>query len=357
MKWSVFASIIFAAASVIAIAGCGDSEETVKKDTGGLHTGHDAGETVVHTGDYVGQTPPGMTPELFAPGFISTGLYERDVAMTPEGDEFYFGLMSGGYSLIAVTKRVDGKWTAPEIAPFCDNPEAFDLEGFITPDGKQFLFLSTRPQKHQEPIAGWVYQDIWAMDRTNDGWSKPYNLGPPINSAAPEYFPSVTRDGTMYFTREVDGGGGNKRSLIHRARMVDGKYAEPEVLPEQVNPVDMQFNAFIDPDERYLIVCMANHPESIGRADYFVCFRSEDDTWTDAINMGEKINTPGNSVTSPYVSPDGKYFFFASNRKRDDAKDQARSYARLQAMASDPQNGSADIYWIDAAFIETLRPE
>jgi hypothetical protein len=119
----------------------------------------------------------------------------------------------------------------------------------------------------------------------------------------------------------------------------------------------MQFNAFIDPDERYLIVCMANHPENIGRADYFVCFRSENDTWTDAINMGETINAPGNSVTSPYVSLDGKYFFFASNRKRDDAKGQLPSYAGLQAMASDPQNGSSDIYWIDASFIETLRPE
>jgi len=297
-----------------------------------------------------------MEPKLFAPGFISTGLYERDVAMTPDGEELYFGLMSGGYVMIAVTKRVDGGWTVPEIASFCDNPEVFDLEAHITPDGKRLLFLSTRPQEGQEPMAGWVYQDIWAVDRTGDGWGKPYNLGPPINSDEPEYFPSVTRDGTMYFTREIDDGG-KRRSLVHRSRLVDGKYQEPEILPEQVNPGDMQFNAFIDPDERYLIVCMAGNPENIGRGDYYVCFRNEDDTWTNAINMGEKINTQGNNVTSPYVSPDGKYFFFASNRKSDAAKQQKRTYANLQANANAPQNGSADIYWIDAAYIETLRPE
>jgi hypothetical protein len=119
----------------------------------------------------------------------------------------------------------------------------------------------------------------------------------------------------------------------------------------------MQFNAFIDPDERYLIVCMAGHPENIGRGDYYVCFRSGDDIWTDAINMGEAINAPGNNVASPYVSPDGKYFFFASNRRRDDAKTQERTYARIREMANEPQNGSGDIYWIDAAYIETLRPE
>ena len=57
------------------------------------------------------------------------------------------------------------------------------------------------------------------------------------------------------------------------------------------------------------------------------------------------------------MSPDGKYFFFALNRKRDDVQGEARSYAGLQAMANDPLNGNSDIYWIDASFIETLRPE
>ena len=37
-------------------------------------------------GDYLGQVPPGDEPEIFAPGILSTGLYTRDIAMTPEGD-------------------------------------------------------------------------------------------------------------------------------------------------------------------------------------------------------------------------------------------------------------------------------
>ncbi|UCH85074.1 MAG: PD40 domain-containing protein [Candidatus Latescibacterota bacterium] len=345
MKWHVGVLALLVAAVGIS-SGCGGSKDTVEQDSA----------QPVLTGDYLGQTAPGMTPELFAPGFVSTGMYERDVAMTPDGNELYFGLMSGGYVMIIGTKQEKGKWSPPEIASFCDNPDAFDLEPHITPDGKRMLFLSTRPQPGQEPMTGWVYQDIWAADREGDGWSQPYNIGWPINTDDPEYFPSVTKDGTMYFTREIDDGG-KRRSLIHRSRSADGKYEEAEVLPEQVNPGDMQFNAFIDPDEKYLIVCMAGHPENIGRGDYYVCFRSEDDTWTDAINMGEAINTPGNNVTSPYVSPDGKYFFFASNRKRDDTQAQTRSYAKIQEMANDPQNGSADIYWIDASYIETLRPE
>lgn len=313
------------------------------------------------SGDYLGQTPPGAAPQLFAPDFVSTGLYERDVAMTPDGNEFYFGLMTGGQVTIAFSRREKGLWTPPEIAPFCDDAEILDLEPHIAPDGKRFLFLSTRPGEGKEKKPGWANQDIWAMDRTPDGWGKPYNLGAPVCTDAPEFFPSVTRDGTLYFTREVTEGE-KKRSLVLRARMADGRYAEPEILPEAVNPGDQQFNAFIDPDERYLVLGIAGLDGNIGTADYYVCFRSEDDTWTGPVNMGPGVNTPGNRVVSPYVSPDGKYFFFASTRAAEGEKGQAaaakarRSYEKIKRMASEPQNGSSDIYWVDAAFIEGLRP-
>ena len=86
--------------------------------------------------------------------------------------------------------------------------------------------------------------------------------------------------------------------------------------------------------------------------------------WTGPINMGNLINTPENTVGSPYVSPDGRYFFFASNRKRPSgapdgsgAAEPARTYETIQKMATQPQNGNSDVYWIDASFIETLRPK
>ncbi|MBP2680465.1 MAG: hypothetical protein H6Q78_328 [Candidatus Krumholzibacteriota bacterium] len=327
----------------------------------------------VLSGDYLGRTPPGAAPELFAPGLVSTGLYERDVAMTPDGNELYFGLIDGGYVAIAVLKRLGGAWSGPEIAPFCDNPEVFDLEPHIVPDGQRFLFLSTRPREGQELKKGWANQDIWAMDRTPEGWSAPYNLGAPVNTDAPEFFPSVTRGGTLYFTREIEQDG-KRRNLILRARPAQTSepggaggprpgpggpsYAEPEILPAAVNPGDQQFNAFVDPEERYLIVCIAGREDNIGACDYYVAFRDSNDVWTGPINMGAAVNTPGNTVGSPYVSPDGRYFFFASNRRSDAAPPaRERTYRSIQEMAARPQNGNSDIYWMDASFIEHLRRE
>jgi len=41
-------------------------------------------------GLYLGQKPPGMTPEIFAPGIISMGYFERSVVFSPSQDELFF---------------------------------------------------------------------------------------------------------------------------------------------------------------------------------------------------------------------------------------------------------------------------
>ena len=49
------------------------------------------------SGPYLGQGIPGSDPSVFAPGIVSTGLYERDFTMTPEGDEIYYCVVLGNY--------------------------------------------------------------------------------------------------------------------------------------------------------------------------------------------------------------------------------------------------------------------
>jgi hypothetical protein len=308
-------------------------------------------------GEYLEQAPPGDSAELFAPGIVTTGMYTRDMAITPDRSELYYGVMVGGYSVIMQTKRVRGRWTRPEVAPFSRNPEYLNLEPHISPDGSRFFFLSTRPRDGgsvpEEQIGAWVNQDIWVMDRAGDGWSEPYNLGPPVNTDDEEYFPSVTRDGTLYFTRNAVG---SRESYIYRSRLVGGQYAEPERLGAEVNSTPSQYNAFIAPDESYLIVCTGGREDGRGGPDYYVVFRSANDTWSEPVNMGEAVNSRW-AEFSPYVSPDGRYFFFMSTRRAGAAAlPDSLSSAYLAGVYDAPQNGNGDIYWIDAGFIEELRP-
>ncbi len=303
-------------------------------------------------GPYLGQEPPGLEPRLFAPGFVSTGLATRDLAMTPDGDEVYFSVTLGDRTMIMVARQVNGVWTEPEVAPF--SGRYLDIEPTISADGRRFFFMSTRPQPGQEEKPGWVYQDIWVMDREGDGWGEPTNLGPPVDSDAPEYFPSVTADGTLYFTRE----GQDRVSSIYRSRLVDGVYTEPELLPPQVNCGTNRFNVFVAPDETFVIVPAMGRDDSLGGVDYYVAFRSDDDTWSEPINLGPAVNQPTGREWSASLSPDRKYLFFMSSRQDEEAALPltGRSITELLDLSIRPGQGSSDIWWVSAEVIEQLRP-
>lgn len=310
------------------------------------------------TGAYLGQVPPGDTAELFASGIVSTGMYTRDIAMMPDGSEVYFGVLLGQFSTILETHLADGRWTKPEVAAFARDSRFFNLEPAISPDGRRFFFLSTRVPAGRDPTASevraWTNQDIWVMDRVGDRWSEPYNLGAPVNTEGQEFFPSVTRDGTLYFTRGIDS---TRESYIYRSRMVDGRYQEPEKLGPHVNSTPVQFNAFISPDESYLILCTPRREDSRGGTDYYVVFRSGDDVWSEPVNLGDAVNTPADGEYSPYVSPDGKYFFFMSTRPLPEGEiPDTLTRDFLLRFRAEPGSGNAAVYWIDARFIEKLRP-
>lgn len=303
-----------------------------------------------HAGPYLDQTPPGDEPILFAPGIVSDGLNNRDMAITPDGKEIYWSsnLRNFDISAILVSRQGENGWSEPQVAPFSRNSAYAYYEPAISPDGSRFFFVASE--------AGSEVNDIWVMDRQGDDWSEARMMKAPINTPGKEYFPSLTRDGTMYFTREGETPG---MEAIYRSQLVDGQYMEPEKLPENVNCGKSHFNAFIAPDESYIVVPVWGRDDSIGSIDYYIVFRNEHDQWSEPVNMGPKINTAGAREYTPYVSPDGKYFFFMSTRAptRPDAPVEGYSLKYLQQVHDQAENGNSDVYWIDAGIIEELRPD
>ncbi len=310
----------------------------------------------VLSGPYLGQRLPSEEPELFAPGIVTTGLITRDIAITPDGKEIYFCTATPGYkyTTIMVSKEIDGKWTEPESAAFARKADYMFLEPHITPDGTKMLFLTNLPDASDSGTHG--DQDIWAVDRVGDGWGEPYNLGEPINTDESEFFPSVTNDGTLYFSRAEKS---SRLHHIYRSKLVNGIYQESELLPESVNCGTTRYNTFIAPDESYIIVPAVGTSDSRGGADYYIVFRDKNDNWSDPVNLGDKINTDAALEFSPYVTRDGKYFFFTSarnNLKLDPLSDKI-TVSKLIDLTNSPENGNGDIYWMKADFIEKLRPE
>jgi len=302
------------------------------------------------TGLYLGQTPPGDEVRLFAPGIVSNGFNNRDVAMMPDGSEFYYAVNMRSFDLstiFAVYKTNDG-WDGPQVATFARDQNLKYLEPTISPDGSKFFFVAS-------PRDGKNNNDIWVMNREATGWSEPVKLGDTINTPVSETFPSITNDGTIYFSRESDDPG---VEYIYRSRLVNGQYGKAKRLPDNVNCGKTQFNAFVAPDESYLIVSVYGREDSLGSIDYYIVYRNQQDEWSEPINLGDRINTAGAQEYSSFVSRDGKYFFFMSSRlpaDKDPGND-TYSLAGLTTIFNNPQNGNSDIYWMDAGFIEKLRP-
>jgi len=302
---------------------------------------------------YFGQKPPGDEPVLFAPGIASTHLFERDVAISPDGKTILFGVGVTGNSLVKIAESnyVNGSWTKPEFPSFCRNPAFNDIEPFFALDGKHLFFVSNRPNANGE-----TNYDIWMVERKGNSWGEPKPLSGEVNTAADEFFPSFTHSGKIYFARREKGA---RADHIFRAKLGENGYSNVEKLGPEVNCGRAEFNACISPDERFIIVCVAGREDSVGSIDYYIVFRDEQDQWTGPINLGEKINTKGFQEFSPSFSPDGRYFFFMSTRPKEAAKQfgDTITYDEMKAFAGEPENGNADIYWVRSSFLESLRPK
>jgi Tol biopolymer transport system component len=71
----------------------------------------------------------------------------------------------------------------------------------------------------------------------------------------------------------------------------------------------LNWTPFVAPDESYLVFS-SNRSGSLDEyGDIYICFRNTDQSWSEAISLGETINT-SQQERFPAISPDGKYLFF-----------------------------------------------
>lgn len=293
------------------------------------------------TGPYFGQTPPDSV-QIFAPGFISDQFGERDAAFTPDGQEFYFSLWTGSFAVILCSKQENGKWTKPEPAPFSSGHS--DIEPFITPDGSRLYFASNRPINGGERKD----YDIWCVERRDDQWGEPQRLDSTVNSPGNEFYPTLTTDGTLYFTAQRNGGFGGED--IYRSEYVNDHFQEPENLGTAINSARGEFNALIAPDESFIIFSSFGRADGLGGGDLYISF-NKDGTWLPAENMGRSFNSSQLDYC-PAITPDGACFLFTSRRSTVTFEKDVDDLKRQLTTAG---NGNDDIYWSTSDFIEKWR--
>lgn len=143
-----------------------------------------------------------VQPTLFGPGTISTGDMELNAAFTPDGRTLYFTKRTPKYQLwtILVSTLNGGRWSVPRVAEF--SGQYGDFDPFISPNGSQLFFSSNRlaPGKTKYDF------DIWVVNKTGAGWTTAERFGTEVNTETQEYYPSVSKAGTLYFSSNREGG-------------------------------------------------------------------------------------------------------------------------------------------------------
>ena len=308
------------------------------------------------TGSYLGQKLPGMTPELFAPGILSTVAHEHSSpSFSPGGKEVYYSVIYPGTRLeVIMFRKVEGGiWSEPEVAPFSGR---FREGGPVfSRYGSKLFYYSMRPLIEGEKPS---QMDLWYVERKEDSWSNPQNLGPKVNSTNMEMTLSVAENGNLYFSVKDS----INDHTLYVAEYINGSYTKARSCGKLVESNYTEWCPYIAPDESYMI--FAGYKTG-GKEDndLYIVFKEDDGSWSDAVNMGESINTEYQEQF-PRVSNDGKYLFFTSNRLNINRRfsnyysyDEPLTYKKIQNIMNEPGNGRSDIYWVDAKIIEELRPK
>ena len=257
-------------------------------------------------GPYLGQTPPGSTAKVFAPGLIcNTGpqQWESNGTFSGDGKTFCFARGRG----VFITENTDQGWTTPKrIKSVPETP----WSPYLSLDANRIYFMNSF--------------DLYRCNRTDRGWTKLQKLGAPISSPAAEWGFSIAANNSIYLasTRKGGRGGGD----VWYVPFVDNTWSQAINIPA-LNTRYSDGAPGVAPDESFLVFNSVR-PRGLGGADLYLSLRKSDGTWTAPRHLGPRINSAYLDII-PYISPDKKYLFFT------------------RSNGFDPRKHTADIYWVE----------
>ena len=273
---------------------------------------------------------------------INTPLREAEPSFTADGKTMYFNCNDAN---ICVSHLIgtweNGRWTTAERVGAPISTGYFEVEPLISPDGDKLYFLSNRPAGRfngnawlspfvtnslfipiylaedkfgTSVLDGVVLADVWVSYKINGVWSDPTNLRdapgePPVNTAFHDHCLSFSADGKeAFWTSTRPGGfGGNDIWTSHR---VNGQWTTPENLGSNVNGPGDEHHSILTLDGRSLYVTTSRE-SGYGGEDNYMTTRDEHGKWGPLVNLGPHLNGPGDD-RCPAWTPDGQIFLFDS---------------------------------------------
>lgn len=285
------------------------------------------------TGSYLGQKPPGLTPEIFLPEILSSQLHPHgSLAFSNDRRAVYWSAMlKDGPQQTIFCSEFNGKsLSMPRKADFAADSGSGGPA--FSADGKRIYFSLIMPAINQQvnkPTA------ICFTEWNNARWSSPVVIEITRDTIITKGQVSVARSGNIYFSgRKYD----ERMPSIYVCRNEGGKILAPEKITGKILEAGLIVDPWIDPDEKYLLVSCQPEQGPPMRTDIGISFREADGSWGKPIRLDARINT-ADFERFASITPDGKYLFF------------------IRSASQQFVGDGAHFYWVSAKIIEELRPK
>jgi outer membrane protein OmpA-like peptidoglycan-associated protein len=174
-----------------------------------------------------------------------------------------------------------------------------DYSAIVSPDGKHLYYTSLSPARTEK-------ENIWRSERLATGWGRAYEVTE-LNTDKNEAIGSFSKDGQIaylsgnYKRGQIDGD-------IYQSVWTGNRWGSPQAI-EEVNSPAVEAHPYVFNDE--LMFFTSSREGGYGGTDIWVS-EKQFGTWSEPVNLGPNVNSPGNEQT-PFLSYDGRTLFFASN--------------------------------------------
>lgn len=179
----------------------------------------------------------------------------------------------------------------------------------VSPDGNTIYVIT---EDHPENIGAKKKEDIWYSVKKNGKFSKPVNIGTPLNNASNNGVVAMTPDrNILYVKNKYKSDGTNDGSGLSYTTKTENGWEVPKTINIKnfVNRNKYVSN-FISSDRELLLVAIEND-SSLGDQDIYVSFKINDTAYTEPKNLGPVINTPLADF-NPCLASDNKTLYFSS---------------------------------------------
>lgn len=210
-------------------------------------------------------------------------------------------------------------WSMPATLPAPINTEFNDQQPSLSKDGLTLYFSSNRPE-HELDLVNDL--NIWVSQRAclDCPWEAPVVLGPPVNSAATDATPELTRDGhTLFFLSNRVAAQGNDIYFSRRVHVHGDEWSEPVPLGSGVNtPVANEGSPSLFVADDASLTQLYFHrqvgPAGQPSGDIYVSALLADGSWGVASPVTELNDPAGGADQRPTLSHNGLEVYYWSGR-------------------------------------------